>query len=240
MRKDFTLFLASSVLIFKGLILIPFYFRWVWQVCMLGVSSWCWIWASPSWLSSWTSPWWLASGTWDSRLRIRSDWLWHCTGFLHLIVRNGCCCAFLYLVAPRPRDWNGIFVSQLLHGGGCGVSGWGAGGGGGGCRYGIWILAEELSCKNGPQPLRAKVTEPRAVSLASQTKTNTKRMISQYRNTQDSVEDNNNVLQLNLVLNNLIICVLVKSFEEMTVLLLVWVLTQITASSLDFREYNVI
>ena len=43
-----------------------------------------------------------------------------------------------------------------------------------------------------------------------------------YRNTQDSVDDNNNVLQLNLVLNNLIICVLVKSFEEMTVLLLNW------------------
>ena len=53
-------------------------------------------------------------------------------------------------------------------------------------------------------------------------------LISQYRNTQDSVEENNNVHQLNLVLNNLIICVLVKSFEEMTVLLLVWVLTRIS------------
>ena len=39
-------------------------------------------------------------------------------------------------------------------------------------------------------------------------------VVISIRNTQDSVEDNNNILQLNLVLNNLIICVLVKSFEE--------------------------
>ena len=41
-------------------------------------------------------------------------------------------------------------------------------------------------------------------------------VVISIRNTQDSVEDNNNILQLNLVLNNLIICVLVKSFEELS------------------------
>ena len=70
-----------------------------------------------------------------------------------------------------------------------------------------------------------------------ETETNINWTVSHYRNTQDSVEDNNNVLQLNLVLNNLIICVLVKSFEEMTVLLAVPVLTLIS-SSLDFRDWR--